>query len=243
MASLRNQTIAVIGGSSGIGFAVASAALAEGAAVLLGSSSEARVADAVERLGDGASGRTVDVTDEGSVAAFFDGAPDLDHLVFTAGDWGDSRAPQIVAELDLNAAAGVFGVRFWGAVRAIKHASARLRADGSVIVTNGSIAHRPRRGAAISSAMAGAIEHLVRALAVDLAPLRVNCICPGYVVTEAWDAMPTADREAFLARATERQPLPRAADPAEIAEAYLYLMRGTYSTGQVLIADGGMTLV
>ena len=93
------------------------------------------------------------------------------------------------------------------------------------------------------TAMAGAIEHLTRALAVDLAPLRVNAVCAGYVLTEVWDRIPEDQREAQLRRMTERQPLPRAGDPAELAEAYLYLMRGTFSTGQVLIVDGGMSLV
>ena len=90
--------------------------------------------------------------------------------------------------------------------------------------------------------MAGAVEHLTRALALDLAPLRVNAVCPGLVLTEVWDSIPEDRREEQLRRMTARLPLPRAGDPAEIAEAYLYLIRGTYSTGQVLIVDGGFTL-
>jgi NAD(P)-dependent dehydrogenase (short-subunit alcohol dehydrogenase family) len=91
--------------------------------------------------------------------------------------------------------------------------------------------------------MAGAIEHLTRALAVDLAPVRVNAVCPGYVLTEVWNSIPEDRRQEHLRRVTERQPLARAGEPAEVAEAYLYLMRGGFSTGQVLIVDGGMALV
>jgi len=241
--TLEDQRIVVIGGSSGIGFAVAQRVLREGAQVVIGSSSAARVEDAVKRLGPGASGAAVDVRDEASVAAFFKASGSFDHLVFTAGDWDALRRPGGVAELDLEAARAIFTVRFWGALAAIKHAQGRISAQGSITLTDGAVAHRPRKSAALNTAMAGAVEHLTRALALDLAPVRVNAVCPGLVLTEVWDSIPEDRREEQLRRMTARLPLPRAGDPAEVAEAYLYLIRGTYSTGQVLIVDGGFTLV
>lgn len=240
---LDGQRVVIIGGSSGIGFAVAERALAERAEVVVGSSDPAKVESACARLGRGASGWPVDARTEASVAGFFERIGTFDHLVFTAGDWGAIRAPNTVADLDLALANAVFGVRFWGALAAIKHAQGRIAAQGSITITDGLVAHRPRKGAAINTAMAGAIEHLTRALAVDLAPLRVNAVCPGYVLTEVWDSIPVADREQRIRRMTERQPLPRAADPPEVAEAYVYLMRAGFTTGQVLIVDGGMSLV
>jgi len=239
---LANQRVVIVGGSSGIGYAVAAGALAAGASVVIGSSDAARVQAAVARLGERASGSPVDVRDESSVAAFFAAAGAFDHLVFTAGDWGSFRAPRPVADLDLATAGEVFAVRFWGAVAAIKHAQGRIAPTGSITLTDGVVAHRPRKGAALSTAMAGAIEHLTRALAVDLAPLRVNAVCPGLVLTEVWSGMPADQREEQLRRMTAVQPLPRAGAPAEVAEAYLYLMRGTFATGQVLVVDGGRTL-
>jgi NAD(P)-dependent dehydrogenase (short-subunit alcohol dehydrogenase family) len=243
MGDFDGQRVAVIGGSSGIGFAVARRVLEQGAEVVIGSSERTRVEGALARLGDGARGCPVDVRDEDSVGAFFEQVGTFEHLVFTAGDWGTIRIQQTIAELDLEQAHRIFGVRFWGALSAIKHAQGHIAQDGSVTVTDGLIAHRPRAGAAVNTAMAGAVEHLTRALAVDLAPLRVNAVCPGFVLTEVWDGMPAKEREARIRSMTERQPLPRAADPAEVAEAYLYLMRGTFATGQVLIVDGGMSLV
>src|SRR4029434_9596920 len=112
-----------------------------------------------------------------------------------------------------------------------------------ITLTDGVVAHRPRKGAALNTAMAGAVEHLTRSLAVDLAPVRVNAVCPGLVLTEVWNSIPEEQRATQLRKMTERLPLPRAGDPAEIAEAYLYLMRGSYATGQVLVVDGGMTLI
>ena len=243
MPSLHDQRIVIIGGTSGIGFAVAEGALAEGGHVVVGSSSAANVDAAVARLGSAASGSAVDVRDEASVAAFFERVGAFDHLVFTAGDWGANRGGGAVAGMDLAGAHATFTVRFWGALAAVKHAQGRIAQHGSITLTDGAIAHRPRKGAALSTAMAGAIEHLTRALAVDLAPLRVNAVCPGYVLTEVWNSIPEDRRAAQLQRMTERLPLPRVGDPAEVAQAYLYLMRGGYSTGQVLIVDGGMTLI
>jgi NAD(P)-dependent dehydrogenase (short-subunit alcohol dehydrogenase family) len=184
----------------------------------------------------------VDVKDEAQVAAFFSRVGSFDHLVYTAGDWSGAMGGGTLDTLDLARADGVFAVRFWGALAAAKHAHKQMRADGSITLTDGMVAHRPRKGAAVSTAMAGAIEHLVRGLAVDLAPIRVNAVCPGYIATDIWAAMPEEMRKARL-KVTERYPVPRAGEPGEAAEAYLYLMRGGYTTGQVLYVDGGMGLV
>jgi NAD(P)-dependent dehydrogenase (short-subunit alcohol dehydrogenase family) len=243
MSSLEGKRVVVIGGSSGIGFAIAESARDDGANVVIGSSSAAKVEAAAARLGNRAEGHVVDVRDEESVAAFFERVGAFDHLAYTAGDWDPARGGGPVAELDLNRAHGAFTVRFWGALAAVKHAQRQIATSGSITITDGLIAHRPRKGAAISTAMAGAIEHLTRALAVDLAPVRVNAVCPGYVLTEVWNSIPEDRRQEHLRRVTERQPLARAGEPAEVAEAYLYLMRGGFSTGQVLIVDGGMALV
>jgi NAD(P)-dependent dehydrogenase (short-subunit alcohol dehydrogenase family) len=240
--ALEGRRVVVIGGSSGIGFAVAAGAIREGAQVVVGSSNAARVEDAVKQLGSAASGSAVDAREEASVAAFFAASGPFDHLVFTAGDWAALRRGGSIPELDLPGAGAVFTVRFWGALAAVKHAQGRISPRGSITLTNGVVAHKPRKGAAINTAMAGAIEHLTRALAVDLAPLRVNAVCPGLVLTDVWHGIPEENRAEQIRRMAARLPLPRAGDPDEVAEVYLHLMRATYTTGQVLIVDGGMTL-
>ena len=239
---LDGKAVIVIGGSSGIGFAVARAALDEGAEVIVASSSQARVDAAVAKLGGGARGAAVDVTDEASVAGFFEQAGGFHHLAFTAGDWGAMMGGPIT-DLSLESAGAVFAVRFWGAIRAVKHAARTIAADGSITLTDGTVAHRPRKGAPLSTAMAGSIEHLTRALAVDLAPIRVNVVCPALILTEVWNSIPEDVRPERLRRMTERQPLPRPGDPAEVAQAYLYAMKAGYTTGQVLKVDGGATLI
>ena len=237
--TLEGSRILVIGGSSGMGFAVAEAALAEGSQVTIASSNDDRIADALRRLGGG-EGACLDVTDETAVQSFFATSGRFDHIVFTAADWVEvNHAP--FAELDLAAAASLFNVRFWGALAVAKHGTKSVPPGGSITLTNGMAAHRPQKGMPEATAMAGAVEHLVVGLAVELAPIRVNGVCPGAIVTEAWDDVPPEFRSYQEARLAE-QLLPRAGRPDEAAEAYLYLMRGTYTTGQVLRVEGGWSL-
>ncbi|MFI4935354.1 MAG: SDR family oxidoreductase [Caulobacterales bacterium] len=240
--TLEAKRIVVIGGTSGIGFAVAKSALAEGAEVVVASSQAANVEAAVGRLGKGASGQTIDVKDEANVAACFERIGALDHLAFTAGDWG-GRGARPLAETEFDRAEALFSVRFWGALAAIKHATPRMPPTGSVTLTNGMIAHRPRKGTPVSTAMAGAIEHLTEGLAVDLAPIRVNVVCPGLIRTDVWNSIPEEGRAAQFAQMTARQPIARIGEPEEAAEAYLYLMRAGYTTGQILLVNGGSSLV
>ena len=239
--SLSGKRIVIVGGTSGIGFAVAQGASAEGAKVVLVSSDPAKVAAAAGRLA-GAESLALDVTDEAAVGRAFEGIGGFDHLVFTAGDWGGPRRGPL-AELDLEAARGLFAVRFWGALAVVKHAQKAISPGGSITLTDGMIAHRPSKGSAVSTAMAGAVEHLTRGLAVELAPIRVNAVCPGLIRTGVWDGIPEDRREERFRTMTTRQPLARIGEPEEAAEAYLYLMKGGYTTGQVLQVDGGSSAV
>jgi len=238
--SLTDKRILVIGGGSGIGFAVAEAAADAGAQVTIASSSADKVAAAASRIGNRTVGAKLDVTREDEVAAFFN-VQTFDHIAFTAGDWGGPRRAPL-AELDLAKAMSVFDVRFWGAVKVAKHAAKTMPAGGSLTLTDGMIAHRPQKGSAISTAMTGAVEHLTRALAVEFAPVRVNAVCPGLIRTGIWDRIPEDRREKELGDMTSRQLIARVGEPNEVAEAYLYLMRGGYTTGQVLYVEGGRAL-
>ncbi|WP_428630059.1 SDR family oxidoreductase [Sphingopyxis sp.] len=231
---LADQTIVLLGGSSGIGLAVARAAVAAGAKVHIGSSNADRVAAACETLGAQASGAAIDLTEEASIAEFFAAAPTFDHLVHSAGEW--KRRRNIAgADFDLADAQAAYQIRFWSILLAVKHGLPKLAPGGSITLTSGTLAHRPSKGSAMSTAMMGGVEHLARGLAVDLAPIRVNVVTPGLIATDAWAKLPAEAIDAMIAG----QPLPRPGVPAEVAEAYLYFMRAGYTTGQVSIVDGG----
>lgn len=238
-ASLRGKKVVVVGGSSGIGYAVAEAALAEGASVVIASSNPENVSAAAGRLGAGAEGLALDVRDAGAIATFYEGLGAFDHLAYTAGDWGQGARFAGQQELDPDAAQALLRVRFWGAFNLAYRARNQIAADGSITLTDGMLAHRPMKGAALSTAFGGALEHLTMGLAMDLAPVRVNCVCPGLVLTERVAQMTEEMRRAW----TARLPLPRPGEPGEVAQAYIYSMRAGYTTGQVLRVDGGGSLV
>nr|WP_314072778.1 SDR family oxidoreductase [uncultured Roseococcus sp.] len=234
--TLQGKRIIVLGGSSGIGLAVAQAAAGQGASVAIASSRRARLDEALATLPAGTEGHALDLGDEAAVEALFARLGAFDHLVFTAGE---SLQLGALATTDLETARGFFGLRYWGALIAAKHGSAHLRPGGSITFTSGLAAARPRAGWALGASICGAMEGLTRALAVELAPLRVNIVSPGVVKTPLWAGMAEADREALYRNVAGALPVGHAGEPREVAEAYLYAMRQTYGTGQVIAVDGG----
>ncbi len=235
--SLEGKRVVVIGGATGIGFATAELACQQGATVVVGSTNQASVSAAAERL-PGATGRAVDLRDEASITSFFGEIGAFDHLAITAGDWGGSMSVS-TPDLDLTQARELFTVRFWGALAAVKHGCRTIAPNGSITLTSGMLGHRPMKGAPMATALGGAVEHLTYGLAIDLAPVRVNAVCPGFILTDQVKQMPAAMLESMVAPL----PLPRGAVPAEAAQAYIYLMLNGYVTGQILPIDGGGLLV
>lgn len=239
--SLAAKRVVVIGGTSGLGFAVALLARELGAAVVVASSRAASVDAALERL-PGATGDVVDLKDGASISGFLDRLDPFDHLAITAGDV-DKREKVFASteDLDLVFAREAFEVRFWGPFAIIKQGRHKMASNGSITLTSGMLAHRPSKGSPLPTVVTGAVEHLVRGLAVDLAPQRINAVCPGLTLTELiTNRTGSAGR---IEAATAGLPLPRAASPAEAAMAYVYLMLNGYVTGQILPVDGGGLLV
>jgi NAD(P)-dependent dehydrogenase (short-subunit alcohol dehydrogenase family) len=238
--ALNGKSVVVLGGASGIGLATALAAAARGAVVTVTSRSGERVAQAVRRVGGSARGEVVDLENEDDTKALCERLGAFDHLVYTAGD---ELLLSPVAQLDLAAARRAFEVRVFGALCAIKHAAARIRPGGSIVLTHGIAGARPSAGWAVGAAVCGAMDALTRALAVELAPVRVNAVSPGFVRTPLWSAIPEAQREALFREAGSKLLMKRVGEAAELAEAYCYLMENTFTTGQTLVVDGGAVLV
>ena len=237
--TLNGKRIVVLGGSSGIGLATAQAAAHEGASVVIVSSRQARVDEALAKL-PGAEGHAVDLTDATAVQTLFTRIGAFDHLVFTAGE-ALELGP--IATTDLDVAHRFFELRYWGAYLAAKHGVGNIRPGGSIVFTSGLAGSRPHAGWALGASICAAMEGLTRALAVELAPIRVNIVCPGVVKTPLWGGMQEADREALYRQMADKLLVGHAGEPEEIAESYLYLMRQTYGTGQVIVVDGGGSLV
>jgi NAD(P)-dependent dehydrogenase (short-subunit alcohol dehydrogenase family) len=238
--SLEGQRVVIIGGTSGFGMATAKAASAEGASVIVASSKKTNVDRALAELPAGAEGHVLDVTQESAVSDFFSNIGEFDHLAVTAGESLDLGE---FATVDLERARRFFEVRFWGAVAAAKYAAKRIKTTGSIILTNGIIGLRPQKGWVIAAGICGALEAVTRALAIELAPIRVNLVCAGIVRTELWRNMTESERNGLFQKTGRALPVGRVGEPEDLAETYLYLMRERFSTGAMIVVDGGSTLV
>ena len=238
--TLKGTRIVIIGGTSGLGFATAEAAAREGASIVIGSSSQERIDRAIAAMPSGAEGHRVDVSREDDLARFFREVDTFDHLVYTAGE---SLSLDPVSTMRLDVAREAFTRRYWGALAAVKYGREGIDRNGSIVLTTGVAKDRPQSGWTVASSICGAIDALTRALAIELAPIRVNAVSPGVIRTPLWSNMTEADRETLFGRLSETLPAGRVGEASDVAEAYLYLMRNRFTTGQVITVDGGTRLV
>jgi NAD(P)-dependent dehydrogenase (short-subunit alcohol dehydrogenase family) len=229
---LAGKTVLIIGGGAGIGLAVARQALDNGARVVAASRNAAkRLADMPEFQTRPLEAHAFDLTRQEDHAALLDRVGEIDHLVFAVRPDGVPVAP--FAEMDLDAAEQAFGVKFWGVCRFIQAARDHIRDQGGIILTSGIAGEKIYPGHTAMEVIDSAVETLGRALAVELAPLRVNVVSPGFVE-------PKTDAVRDMAA---RFPAGRLVAREEVAAAYLSLMNNPYVTGSVLKVDGGASLI
>lgn len=238
--SLSGKSVVILGGSTGLGFATAQAAASEGAHVIIVSSNQEKIDKALSRLPATVRGAAVDLSKEENIKVFFDKADPFDHLVYTAGE---NLKLSNVAETDISLAKTFLTLRFWGAFAAVKYATAKIKPGGSINLTGGIAGQRPGKGWALAAAICGSMEGFVRALAVELAPIRVNSVVPGIVRTNLWDSMNETDRNNLFESVANALPVKRIGDAEDIAQAFLYLMKQGFGTGQNVVVDGGAVLV
>jgi NAD(P)-dependent dehydrogenase (short-subunit alcohol dehydrogenase family) len=237
---LQQQRVVVIGGSSGIGLAVSRAAIDAGGEVVIASSRQSSIDTALTQLGSRATGQTLDVLDPTTIGTFFGSLARIDHLVYTAGD---PLSLMAISDLDLTSARRFFEIRYFGALNTIHAALPNLHSGGSITLTSGSAAERPGPGWALAASVCGAMNSLTKALAVELAPIRVNAVAPGVVRSPLWSQLSAADRNAMYDGLAQSLPVGRVGEVDDIAAAYLYCMTQDYGTGTVIHADGGALLV
>lgn len=235
----QNQHIVIAGGSSGIGFAIAAQALARGARVTLVGRSEAKLAAARVRLKGEVVTQAFDLGDATATKAGFARIGAYHHFVSTAADLSYGA----LATLERSAITRMLAGKFWGPVNLVQHGLAQLQPGGSILLFSGLAADRPAAGTAVVSALNAGVEGLVRALAVELAPLRVNGISPGVVDTEGWAFMDDASRASFYERLAAQLPSGRIGVPADLADAALFVLGNDYLTGEILHVNGGGNLI
>lgn len=281
---LANQRVLILGGTSGIGFAVAEASLEAGLLVTISSSSSSKLSTALDRLrsspaynymsssnitttaatpslaGGGIprlTGFTCDLSDPSTVEqslqtlldnATLEGRHKFDHVVFTAGDNISLTPISSITPQDYEKASAV---RFTAPLVLAKLLSSLTyfnhSVSSSITFTGGTNTEKPSPGWSVVAAVGGALEGLVRGLAVDLKPTRVNLVSPGAVQTELFESIRAEQGEEQLARVLEgfkkRTLTGTVGRPEDVAEAYLYFMRDRFVTGRVVSTDGGRVLV
>ena len=228
---LAGKKVVVVGGSSGIGLSTAELARREGADVIIASRSAAKLDPIAERLN--AIAIPADVTSDDSVANLFKASGPVDHVVVTAAQLRTGPFKTVPME-DVRS---TMESKVWGAWRVAR--AAQFRPGGSLTLVSGFLSVRPRPNSAIVGVVNGALESLARALALELAPVRVNCVSPGIINTPIRAAMPEEARKDMLAKAAASLPVGRVGLGEDIAQQILAFMRNGFATGSIVYLDGG----
>jgi len=232
MFSFTNQDVLVVGGSSGIGLATAKAFAAAGARVTIASRSSDKLAAALKEIGDGARSEVLDTGDAQAVESFL-AAHTWNHVVVSA-----AKTPSgPVRKLSLEDAHTAMESKFWGAYRVAR--AARIRDGGSLTIVSGFLSVRPSATSVLQGAINAALESLVRGMALEFSPVRVNAVSPGMIRTPLWSGMDDDKREAMFAAVAEKLPAKRAGEPEDIANAILYAAATPFTTGSTITVDGG----
>ncbi len=235
---VMKERVFIIGGSSGMGLAISQLLHHSGYQICIGSRSEAKLKEAIHKIGGGEYA-VIDTRSDESVAHFFAKSGPIDHLIITAADFVMGS----FLELDIDSAKGFFESKFWGQYRVARAALSHMKKGGSITFFCGTAGQKPFPNFSTGCAINAAIEGLTRALAMELAPIRVNAIAPGTVVTPVWDSVPEKERNEEFAKMAAKLPLKRVGQPEDIAAAALYLIKCGYATGSIIYVDGGSLLV
>lgn len=226
--SLEGQSVVVVGGSSGIGWAVAELAAKAGARTF-----------ALGRSGcapEGTQGIVADVTDGSSMQAAFSGIGQIHHVAYTA--WSRQGAPPL-GTLTSDHLQQSFAAKLFGALHAVRLALPHLDPSASITLTSGQVSRKYGVGSVLKGSVNAAVDSAGKHLAKELAPRRVNVISPGVTDTSQWGEPGSAKRLETLERVSAALPVKRIATPQELASAYLFVMTHPFVTGAVVDVDGG----
>ncbi len=231
MHTLKDKKIMIVGGSAGIGLSVAKRVYELGATVVIASRTATEKHRFLEdSVGKNIETRSFDITSDHQTRSLIDAAGHIDHLVITVRGKG---RPALFNDTNIDDAKEEFENKFWGSYRLIQMAQPIINPNGSVIMTSGIAGEKIFKSSSTMGVINGAIEILARSLAVELAPIRVNVVSPGFV-----EPKPTETNQYALTF-----PQARLATTDEIVQAYLCLMFNTYMTGTIIVVDGGARLI
>jgi NAD(P)-dependent dehydrogenase (short-subunit alcohol dehydrogenase family) len=227
--------IVIIGGTSGIGRALAESYAGRGRSVVVACRDSGRAEQAAREIGGATTGIAVDLSKPAGIAAAVAGVKDVEHLVLAAILRDDNR----VREFDLEGAMQLVTMKLVGYTEAVHALLPEMRENASILLFGGLAKDRPYPGSTTVSTVNGGITGMVHALAAELAPIRVNALHPGIVGdSPAWEGKPPAVLEAVRART----PLGRLVTMTEVAGAAAFLLENGAVNGVNLAVDGGWLL-
>ncbi len=233
------ENVLIIGGTSGIGEAAASAFVARGDSVTVAGRDEERLRAALGRLGDGVKGATLDAGDPKATARLAASLAPIDVLVLSVGS-GIGAGP--FEQLALERLRTGFDGKFWPQIGALQQALPSLAETAAVVFVTAASARAALPGTAGLAAINGALDAMVPPLAAELAPKRVNAVSPGVVDTPWWAGQPRELKEATFEALARAIPAGRIGEPADIATAILFFADAEYVTGTVVDCAGGAQL-
>ncbi|WP_245619898.1 SDR family oxidoreductase [Desulfobacter vibrioformis] len=228
---LQNKRILIVGGSSGIGLAVAKQACTAGGKLIIASRNAAeKHNDLVAAVGHDIETYSFDMTSENETATALKKIGNIDHLVITARP---EITPALFVETDFKQAKQAFETKFWGQYQLIQKAQGHISQHGSIVMTTGIAGEKIFKNFSTMAIINSATEVLCRQLAMELAPIRVNIVSPGFV----------APKSQAVEKYAQQFPSGKIALPEEVADAYVYLMANPYTTGISVVIDGGARLI
>ena len=235
---LLGQTVVVVGGSAGIGLETARRASVEGARVVLTGRDPERLERAASEL-DALSTAVFDATDPASLERFFRDLPaTIDHVMVTAGRPHYGR----LIDLDFEQARRALDQHILLMIQVARNAR-KVRPGGTLLFVGGTGARRPGVGRGIMSTVTAALPVLTANLALELAPVRVNLIAPGFVDTPLSASLLGDELENRRGQLRETLPIRRVVGPADVAALAVHIMINTALTGATYDIDGGQQLV
>ena len=224
----------IFGGTSGIGLAAAKQLIALGAKVIA-------ISRNPDKAGDVPAGITLkkcDVLDRDAVQALLKECAPYDILVSAAT--GGARAIGPFLEMDMDGYTASFD-KLWGYANVVRFGAEHLSNDGSIVLVSGAPARRTKPGQVAIGSVGGAVEALVRAIAAEIAPKRINVVSPGTIDTPIVAAQ-GEERASFYSKATAANIIPRAGTADEVAQGILFLIQNDFVTGTTIDVDGGWLL-
>lgn len=236
---LNGQRAIVIGGGSGIGLETALALLGAGASVVITGRTESRLRAARQQSGDRLEIAPFDASITAEVKHFFEAQAPFDHLVLCANA-GGTIAP--FDQIDVEEMRIYFDNKLWVYVNVLQHCAQRQRAGGSITLVNGAASRLAVKSMGALAIVNGGLDSVIRPLALERAPTRVNAISPGVIDTPYWAKLPAEKRDAMYAAAAEGVPVKRVGRPEDIAHAVVFFATNSFVTGVVLDVDGGRRL-